>query len=273
MFRFLCGFTLTMLLAATALQADDTVQQRLTRAANAAAAGEHRQAVDILTQVIETQPDLAHAYYVRGRERFRLGEVEASVADFDKYVELSPAVEPRQWERGIAYYYVGKFKQGAAQFELYQTYHDNDVENSVWRYLCMVPTTGIAKARAVMLPIKDDPRNPMMQIFDLYRGKLKPADVLAETRRGDPPAAVLAGRQFYAHLYLGLYYEVAGDHAKARKYIDLAAAPELAKNDHINGYMWDVARIHQRKLIEARRSADAPTSPGKDKSDAPSQES
>jgi lipoprotein NlpI len=148
---------------------------------------------------------------------------------------------------------VGKFKQGAAQFELYQTYHDNDVENSVWRYLCMVPTTGIEKARSVMLPIKDDRRNPMMQVFNLYRGSLMPADVLAETRRDNPPADVLAGRQFYAHLYLGLYYEVAGDVKNARKYIDLAAAPKLKNSRHLNRYMWDVARIHKLKLDKARK--------------------
>ena len=96
---------------------------------------------------------LATAYYLRGRENFRLGEIKKSVADFDKYVELRPRLESRQWERGIAYYYAGEFKKGAEQFELYQTYHDNDVENSVWRYLCIARSVGVDKARSVMLPI------------------------------------------------------------------------------------------------------------------------
>ena len=239
---------------------EETAGQLLSQAAKAVAAGESQRAVDLLDAAIAAQPDLAVAYYDRGRERFRLGQLEASVADFDRYVVLDPAAEPRQWERGIAYYYVGKFKEGAAQFELYQTYHDNDVENSVWRYLCMVPTTGIEQARSVMLPIRDDRRNPMMQVFDLYRGRLEPADVLAETERGDPPPDVLAGRQFYAHLYLGLYYEVAGDEANARKYIALAAAPNLKDNRGINRYMWDVARIHQQKLNQQ----DAEKTPPKD---------
>lgn len=238
--------------------AEETAGQLLSQAENAVAAGQSQRAVDLLTKVIAADPKLADAYYKRGRERFRLGQLEASVADFDKYVELEPGEESGQWERGIAYYYVGKFKEGAAQFELYQTFRDNDVENSVWRYLCMVPTAGVEKARAVMLPIKDDRRNPMMQIFNLYRGQLKPADVLAETRRGDPPPHVLASRQFYAHLYLGLYYEVAGDAANARKYIDLAASPDLKDNRLINRYMWDVARIHQQKLDQAKKPAPQP---------------
>ena len=258
MFRHvLLAALLTQFLAARA-HAEENIGKLLSQADEAVNAGQSKRAVDLLTKAIATKPDLANAYYTRGRERFRLGQLEKSVADFDKYVALAPNAESRQWERGIAYYYVGKFKQGAAQFELYQTYHDNDVENSVWRYLCMVPTTGIEKARSVMLPIKDDRRNPMMQVYNLYRGRLKPADVLAETRRGDPPADVQAGRQFYAHLYLGLYYEVAGDAKNARKYIDLAASPDLKNNGRINRYMWDVARIHQQKLDRAKQRAPQP---------------
>jgi len=253
---FVAAF-LTLFLAGGA-HAEENIDKLLSQADEAVKAGQSKQAVDLLTQAIAARPDLAKAYYTRGRERFRLGQLDKSVSDFDKYVALVPDVEPRQWERGIAYYYVGKFKQGAAQFELYQTYHDNDVENSVWRYLCMVPTTGIEKARSVMLPIKNDRRNPMMQVFNLYRGRLKPANVLAETRRGDPPADVLAGRQFYAHLYLGLYYEVAGDAKNARKYIDLAASPALKNSGRINRYMWDVARIHQQKLDRAKQHGSQP---------------
>jgi len=258
MFRhmFLTAFLSLFLVAAA--RADEDVAKLLLQVKEAVESGQSKQAIDLLTKAFAANPDLARAYYTRGRERFRLGQLEESVADFDKYVALVPDAESRQWERGIAYYYVGKFEQGAAQFELYQTFHDNDVENSVWRYLCMVPTTGIEKARSVMLPIKDDRRNPMMQVFNLYRGRLMPADVLAETRRGDPPADVLAGRQFYAHLYLGLYYEVAGDAKNAQKYIDLAASPALKKSLHINRYMWDVARIHKQKLDQAKQPSPKP---------------
>jgi len=262
MFRYLLLSALLMSQLTAAACSQEAAVQLLSQAESALLAGKSAAAVDLLSQAIALKPDLAIAYYKRGRERFRQGLLEQSVEDFDKYVALVPNVESRQWERGIAYYYVGKFKQGAAQFELYQTFHDEDVENSVWRYLCMVPTTGIEKARAVMLPIKNDSRNPMMQIFRLYRGELKPAEVLAETQRGNPSPDELAGRQFYAHLYLGLYYEVAGDAKSARHYIDLAAAPALQDNKHINRYMWDVARIHQQTLREKDTRAATSTSAG-----------
>jgi lipoprotein NlpI len=108
-----------------------------------------------------------------------------------------------------------------------------------------------------MLPIRDDRRVPMMQIYDLYRGKLQPADVLKAIDADQPTADVRRSRAFYAHLYLGLYYEVAKEHALAKKYIDLAADPELAKNPGLNRYMWDVARVHAQQL--QARSAKSPT--------------
>ena len=93
------------------------------------------------------------------------------MADFDKYVELKPDAESRQWERGISYYYAGEFAKGAKQFELYQTYHDQDVENSVWRYLCVAREGGVEKAQANMLPIENDRRIPMMQSTTSIAGR------------------------------------------------------------------------------------------------------
>lgn len=216
----------------------------LAEAQVAAASSDSTAAVRLASQAIEADDKFAAAYYLRGRERFRLGLVAESVSDFDRYIELQPAAASRQWERGIACYYAKQFERGAKQFELYQTYHDNDVENSVWRYLCMVPTDGIEKARSTILPIRNDRRVPMMQVYELYRGNLKPDEVLTACRRDDPDPETLAGRLFYAHLYLGLYHEVAGEKELAQKYILLAADKKLAENPRINRYMWDVARIH-----------------------------
>lgn len=222
----------------------------LAQAQAAAASSDSTVAVRLASEAIAADEKLAAAFYLRGREHFRLGLIQESVSDFDRYVELQPSTASRQWERGIACYYAKQFEKGAKQFELYQTYHDNDVENSVWRYLCMVPTEGIERARSTILPIQNDPRVPMMQVFELYRGNIKPDEVLAACRRDDPDPEMLAGRLFYAHLYLGLYHEVAGEKELARKYILLAADKKLAKHPRINGYMWDVARIHSNLMTK-----------------------
>lgn len=239
------------LASTNAVRSEESAEKLLQQASEAAAKGDSAEADRLATLAIKQNDKLSAAYYLRGRERFRLVKIKESVADFDRYVKLRPDAESRQWERGIADYYAKQYKKGAKQFELYQTFHDNDVENSVWRYLCMVPDHGIEKSRAVMLPIKNDRRVPMMQVYELYRGNLKPEEVLAECRRDEPDEEVLAGRLFYAHLYLGLYHEVAGEKKLAEKYITLAADKKLADSPRINRYMWDVARIHSELMKQS----------------------
>ena len=78
----------------------------------------------------------------------------------------------------------------------------------------------------------------MMQIFDMFRGKIKPDDVLEVAKAGEPDANTLNRRLFYAHLYIGLFYEAAGKADLAKKHIAKAA------NHKIGHYMWDVARVH-----------------------------
>ena len=115
----------------------------------------------------------------------------------------------------------------------------NDVENAVWHYLCNARAVGVEKARAAMLKIGKDRRVPMMEVYALYAGKAKPDDVLTAARAGEPSKDDLNRRLFYAHLYLGLYYEVSGDARKARSHLELAA-----DKYRIGHYMGDVARVH-----------------------------
>lgn len=231
----------------------DSAEELYAEAAKAAADGNSKLAVQFATKAIQRDGEFAEAYYLRGREHFRLAMIDAAVGDFDRYVQLRPQVASRQWERGIALYYADRFDEGAKQFELYQTFHDNDVENSVWRYLCVARDKDVATAQKTMLPIKADPRVPMMKIYDLYRGKATVDDVLKAARAGDPPPEVLAGRMFYADLYIGLYYEAQGDEKRAKRHI-FKAADEHKNTRRVNRYMWDVARIHAQ-LLRAEKTA------------------
>jgi lipoprotein NlpI len=232
---------LPLLLAPATAAADD----RLSQASSAAAGGEHRRAIELLDAALAENDKLAEAYYLRGRSRFCVAEIDAALADFDRYVALRPEREREQWERGITCYYAGQFEKGARQFELYQTYHDNDVENSVWRYLCLVPQVGQQEARKTMLPIRADPRIPMMKIYDLYRGKASVQDVLADVETGNPTDEQRQARLFYARLYIGLYYDSLGEKELARPYLQ-DAARQHETTVGINRYMWSVANVHGR---------------------------
>jgi lipoprotein NlpI len=189
-------------------------------------------------EVINLEPLIPEAWHRRGSENFKLGQIKESIADFDRFIELAPQREPYHWQRGIAFYYADRFEDGRKQFELHQTVNSNDVENAVWHFLCVARQSGVERARASLIHIKGDSRVPMKEVHALFAGKAKPEDVLkaasesaSETKRNE--------QLFYAHLYLGLYFEAIGTPEKAREHIALAA-----EKFQTNDYMGDVARIH-----------------------------
>jgi len=195
------------------------------------------------TRVIERSPRNVAAYQRRGEEYFRLGKFKESVADFDKVIELEPDREPYHWQRGISLYYAGEFERGARQFEKHKTVNPDDVENAAWHFLCVARTSGVDKARQVLIPVSGDARVPMAQVQLLFAGKATPDDVLSAAKAGHPDEGELRRRLFYAHLYIGLYHEAAGNAGAAKEHV-LLAAEKYAGDD----YMGDVARVHAAQM-------------------------
>lgn len=195
---------------------------------------------------IALSPKAVSIYQRRGEDQFRLGRFKESVADFDKVIELDPRRAPYHWQRGISLYYAGEFDRGARQFELHKTVNPEDVENAVWHFLCVARLSGVEKARQALIPIRDDGRVPMMQVFALFAGKATEQTVMDAVKLGDPGERELSQRLFYAHLYLGLFDEATGNLDAARDHIRLAAE-KYAEDD----YMGDVARVHAAVMKKA----------------------
>jgi lipoprotein NlpI len=215
----------------------------LLRATIREATAQYEKAIEDFTRAIELNPKTAVIYDRRGAVRFKAGQIKESIADFDKAIALDADRANGHWMRGISLYYAGRFDDGRKQFEGYEKVDTNDVENAVWHFLCVARKDGVDKARASLLKIGNDRRVPMMQVYSLFAGKLKPDDVLAAVRGGDPKDAELNKRLFYAHLYLGLWAEVNGDKKTALAHLNKAT------DDHPFGhYMWDVARVGRNRL-------------------------
>ena len=174
----------------------------------------------------------------RGDDHLFAGRFDEALADFDAFLAAEPALDPYHWRRGIALYYAERFADGAAQFVRHRTVNPNDVENAAWHFLCMAREESVEAARAALLPVGPDQRDPMREVYELYAGRASTDDVLraAEaSRQHDAP--------FFAHLYLGLYHEVRGEPELARKHLGLAATV------HGRGhYMGRVARMHHELL-------------------------
>jgi lipoprotein NlpI len=206
-------------------------------------------AVADFDEVIQRDKLAAGIYQLRGWSQFRLGKFEESIADFDKFIAIVPAQAPHHWQRGIACYYAGRFADGKKQFETHQTVNPHDVENAVWHFLCAARLSNVEKARASLIPIEGDSRVPMKQVHELFAGKAKPEDVLKASEEAGTDAASRNDPLFFAHLYLGLYFEAAGDALKAREHILKAAT--AFKSDHAMG---DVARVHAEVLKKRKKA-------------------
>ena len=193
--------------------------------------------------VIALDPRAPILYQHRGWCRFRLGKFDDAIADFDTFIRLVPAEEPQHWQRGIVYYYAKRFADGKKQFELHQTVNPHDVENAVWHFLCTARLSGLEAARASLIPITGDARVPMAQVQSLFAGKATPQDVLKAAEAGEPKTPRREGQLFYAHLYLGLYYEAIGEDLKCREHIQKAVTQFPSDSP-----MGDVARVHAQVL-------------------------
>ena len=165
---------------------------------------------------------------------FEAGRIAESAAGFDTLAKLVPSLAPELWQRGIALYYAGRYQDCRRQFESHRRVNPNDVENAVWHFLCVARAESPEKAKAAILPVGPDSRVPMRQVYEMFRGEMSPDMVLKAAGSRD-----LA--QFYAHLYVGLYFDALRDSRRALEHIMLAAADRYADQ---GGYMHTVARVH-----------------------------
>jgi lipoprotein NlpI len=170
----------------------------------------------------------------KAAEDFRAGRIDAAVKGFDRAALLAPAEAPFMWQRGIAQYYAGQFRECARMFAAHRTVNPDDVENAAWHFLCVAEAESLDDARRQLLPVGPDSRVPMRQIYQLFQGRITVPQVI------DAAGANLHA-QFFAHLYSGLYLEATRNRAASRAEIMIAAEPRYAS---AGGYMHDVARIH-----------------------------
>jgi lipoprotein NlpI len=182
----------------------------------------------------QVDPD---ALLARADAALLAGRVNEAVTGFDAAIAAEPRQAPYLWQRGIALYYAGRYKDCRLQFESHRLVNPDDVENAAWHFLCAAHETSFAAARRALLPVGPDRRSPMREVYEMFRGTLTPADVL------QAGAESVSGR-FYGALYVGLFYDAQGDRARAREQMEVAARDEFAR---AGGYMHRVAVLHLRR--------------------------
>jgi tetratricopeptide (TPR) repeat protein len=185
--------------------------------------------------LIVKEPNNPNLYIQRGMAHFKVGNILESIEDFDRAEILDPRLTPYLWQRGLSYYYAERFAEGAQQFAIDLTVNGRDLEETLWQYLCIARLEGIERAKFVLSGHTNDSRRVMHQIYDLYTGKCSLEEVLKvgqqEGIRGN----------FYAHLYIALYWEALTEIDKSRDYLILAVERYPLKD-----YMWYLACVHKQ---------------------------
>lgn len=239
---------LTAALAAPDADRSEAMKE-YSRADRAYKKGDYTEAIAALNRCLDRDGKFAPALDLRGSCYFLTGKFGDAVADFDRFLKLRPQEYNGHWRRGIALYYVGKYDEGQKQFEAYEKVEgaSTDVENAVWHLMCAARKAGLTRARRRVLNIKNDGRVPMMEVYDLFRGTRKPEEVLKAATAGNPVGRQRKANLFYAHLYLGLYYDLVGQRKKAIEHLVEASGPYK-----LEGYMGEVARVHREVLEKAK---------------------
>jgi lipoprotein NlpI len=188
----------------------------------------------VVVATAQTRGQNPEDVFARAVADFESGRVVESANGFDNLIKLVPNSAPQLWQRGIALYYAGRYKDCRAQFESHRTVNPDDVENAAWHFLCVARQESPDKAKSALLPVGPDARTPMREIYDMFRGARRPEEVLAAAGQD-------ALGQFYAQLYVGLYFEALGNKPKALEHITAAAADRFARPGL---YMHTVAKVH-----------------------------
>merc|ERR1719491_1371845 len=142
-----------------------------------------------------------------GMSAFARGDVARSIQIYDQIIRAEPRRTPYLWQRGLSLYYAQRYKDGAEQFAADVAVNPNDTEEQIWHLLCLAQLKegGLEAARPMQLKVGRDRRPVMRAVQSLFLSGENETEVVELAERGD------IGSQFYAKLYLSLYYESLGN--------------------------------------------------------------
>ncbi len=221
--------------------AQDKLQQAsslLSKAATELAAKNYDAAVRQATEAAQLVEDSARVQQKAAEIVFLAGKPLESLPMFDRANVLDPENAPHNWQRGIALGIAGKWAEGAAQFKQHQDVNPDDVENSAWYYLCVAKSENLEAAKKSVIPSRGDGRQPMMSILQMLKGEKQPAEVSQAAVANTTEGARRNSALFYADLYIGMFYDAAGNSEEAKKYF----VSSLKRGS--SGYMVDTARVY-----------------------------
>lgn len=202
--------------------ADERTEEQwaiISKATYASAKNDYAAAVAILDGAIAAGDTRDDTYGRRGEARLYAGDLTGALEDFDRGEKQNEARRVgRSDAHGIAYYYAGRFLEGAYAFDAGK----NDLAAAMWHYACVARQFDVHAARRSLPFVENSFGIPVMELYSLYQGKLKPADVLKASEAIVPEYEYRADRLFESHFYIALWYEAHGERKECKQYLTTA---------------------------------------------------
>ena len=214
-----------------------------------------------LSHSITGNPRSLRAWSKRGDMRLFLGKFEDAKSDYEKMIQLDPALEVSHWRLGIAYFYLEDYDKAAHQFQIYHNFDAVDRENGIWRFMSQFKSKGLKTAREGLLKYEKDDRPPYPLLYEMFAGRLKPEDVFLRIEQANYSESFKERVLFHGCLYVGIYLELV-DNKKIMAENLLKKAFENKYGQSTGTYMWQVARLHYFQLMRENKTS----SMGKDSS-------
>ncbi|XP_078439388.1 tetratricopeptide repeat (TPR)-like superfamily protein [Wolffia australiana] len=172
----------------------------------------------------------------RGMQLFRQGDVEGSLAEFDRAIELEPRQRSYLWQRGLTLYYLDRFEDAAEQFRIDVAENPNDTEEFIWCFLSEAQIYGVEEARRRFLEVGRDSRPYMREAYNLFKDGGDPEKLVSMFSQGRDIEL------FYASLYAGLFYESQGDSESSKRHIIASCLSSYGESS--GDYMASLAKVH-----------------------------
>src|SRR5688572_1704435 len=169
-------------------------------------------------------PEDGPALHEKAIDLFHRKDFSAAVAEFDRAIRAGGRTHTADacWERGLALYYAGEPEKARAQFDAYHKVDPLDIENGLWRYLCVAVRDGSEKAREALPAYERKTRAPFPALLELYNGRGS-IDAVLEQASAGATGARLDENLFYAHFYVAKHLQAKKD-AAARAHLEKALA-------------------------------------------------
>lgn len=185
-------------------------------------ARQFREAIATFTRGLAMSPDNAMLLRWRGHRYLSVREFDKAIADLDRAARIDSTIYGVWYHRGIVRFVRGDFDGAAEDFARALPLAPDPGElagSTDWRWMSLARAGRAAEAQAFLDRRTDSLETNVAYAtrLRLYRGAIKPEDVVTPADSADVQLATLA-------FGLGNWYLVRGDSARARSWFERSVA-------------------------------------------------